>query len=151
MSEGLPPSARSVVAGDRASISGVGADLIVRKLLPANWRRELIRHSGLSGGQLLAALEAVETLRATAVVWQGEATASASGSAEGQGKPEAAESAPWFTTSEAAQVLGVSTRRVRQLVDEGGLGVVAREGQRLLIESKQVLALHRRKSEISEA
>lgn len=128
-------------------MSGIGAALVLHKLLPADPRRELI-HQGITGERLLVALEAVEALREAAVTWQRETVASAGGNGEGQGKPEATESGPWITTSEAAQILDVTTRRVRQLAEEGALSVVNREGGHLRLRTDQVLALHRRRSEV---
>ena len=151
MTEGLPPSARSAVAGDRASVSGVGAALLVHKLLPPNPKRELL-HAGLSGGRLQAAMEAVEALRDAAAAWQGEHLALPSESPKADRKLGAAESTTWISSSDASKVLGVTPQAVGQMAKRGELGVVVKEGGRLRLDLKQVqaLALHRRKTERTE-
>lgn len=125
-------------------MSGAGAAALF-KFLPS--RRDLL-HAGLSGGQLAAAQEALDGMRDAAIAWRDEMTSAGSGGAAGQRRSETAESRSWMTTSEAATVLRRSERRVREYVSEGVLQAVSREGGRLLLDAEQVLALHKRRSEM---
>ena len=137
----------SGAVGDRAVISGEAAAILLEHLLPANAKSELI-HRGIVGEQLDAAITAVIVLREAADFWL-QSAISANGNAEGLSVQRAPESAVWITSGEAAEILQLTDRRVRQLGDEGILDSRERGGYRQFRVS-EVLALRRRRKEADE-
>lgn len=138
----------SIVIGEHALVSGFAAS-VIRQFLPNNWRA--YASDRWSGTDLAEIGEGVAVLEAAAAAWVAAGTREAISDA---GKTRAAAetrrngngpaSREWITTVDAAQLLGVSARQVRNYANSGLLAAT-KEGQRWLVRGDQVLALRRRR------
>jgi excisionase family DNA binding protein len=143
-----PSPIDSAVLRTPAAVVGGRAAVFLLKLVGPGWRQRLAATRVL-GDDLEAVEAAMAALEDVAAAWRGEllaefASPAGSPSADGEGHRSswAPTSGAWISTSETAQLLGVSPRRVRQFVEARTLSAVM-EGGRLYFELPQVLALRR--------
>jgi excisionase family DNA binding protein len=134
-------SGRSGAVAGVAVLAGLPCAVLSRCL--ADWRRQC--PAGMRTEDLLEVEAAVNAVREAAAGWYAQLERERllrAGSGEGQGKSEAADSDEWIPTREAAAILGLSTRRVRQLASERRLESAKVDG-RTYFRRSQVLGLRR--------
>jgi excisionase family DNA binding protein len=133
-------SPASGVVGGVAIVDGLACAALSRALV--DWRRAV--PAGIAPGDFAKVEQAVAAMREAGGQWlegverQRLETLPSRGSSEVAGKREAAESDAWISTNDAAAILGLTARRVRQLATSRQLESM-KVGGRMCFRRGQVL------------